>query len=285
VDEDKGQVLNYFENTFLCQPWRRKLVCILLSNVHVMVLEGHWDKGVVSVVEYLPILLTSEDAVYEIHHAMACELLEGEFPREILDWAPKSHISTFRSSRNATVYKYGDFVLKRLQGEENIQHERSILAKLSETDNVVHLSPKDSGVSPYLVFPNVGLSFEKHRRIDLEIILDVIDTLKSIHDQGILHRDIRPANLILNFNKTKAIVIDFGLAVQLDDYEEFFEGCFVGTSVFAPNDHLNDYSNNGLVYSRATDLESLVKTWVFMGNHCGACGGLYTSGECGVREK
>lgn len=274
VDEDKGQVLNYFENTFLCQPWRRTLVCILLSNFHVMVLKGRWDEGVVSVVEYLPILLTSEDAVYEIHHAMTCDLFDGDFPPEILDWAPESHISTFPSSRNATVYKYGNFVLKRLQGEENVQHERSILTELSETDNVVHLSIKDNGVSPYLVFPNVGLSFEQHRRrrerIDVEIIRGVIDTLKSIHDLGILHRDIRPANLILNFKKTKAIVIDFGLAVQLDDDEElFFEGCFVGTSIFSADDHLNDYSNDGLVYSRATDLESLVKTWVFISSKVG----------------
>ena len=49
----------------------------------------------------------------------------------------------------------------------------------------------------------------------LDFVLKLIDGLKCIHDAGIIHRDIRPSNIIKNDNGDP-IIIDFGVAIRED---------------------------------------------------------------------
>jgi serine/threonine protein kinase len=41
---------------------------------------------------------------------------------------------------------------------------------------------------------------------------DVALALQAVHDQGILHRDVKPANLMLTPDSTRVVRMDFGLA-------------------------------------------------------------------------
>ena len=49
----------------------------------------------------------------------------------------------------------------------------------------------------------------------LERVLEVCDALKSVHEAGIIHRDIKPDNILLD-SQNKSVLIDFGIAATLD---------------------------------------------------------------------
>jgi hypothetical protein len=51
----------------------------------------------------------------------------------------------------------------------------------------------------------------------IEYVRETCEALQYIHDQQIVHRDIKPQNLILSDNGI--VVVDFGIARQLDDAE------------------------------------------------------------------
>jgi tetratricopeptide (TPR) repeat protein len=57
-----------------------------------------------------------------------------------------------------------------------------------------------------------GLSLQRA----VEIIGDVAEALAEAHRRGIVHRDVKPSNVIIN-DRDEVKVLDFGLAKQLDD--------------------------------------------------------------------
>jgi len=48
----------------------------------------------------------------------------------------------------------------------------------------------------------------------LRIVLDVCDALREAHAQGVIHRDLKPGNVLLRGDETseRAVVVDFGMA-------------------------------------------------------------------------
>lgn len=48
----------------------------------------------------------------------------------------------------------------------------------------------------------------------LRIILPLLDGLRTIHEQGVLHRDIKPGNIFIRREDEKPVLIDFGAAKQ-----------------------------------------------------------------------
>lgn len=50
----------------------------------------------------------------------------------------------------------------------------------------------------------------------LGYIHQIGEALKVVHEAGLVHRDVKPANMILRAGKSEAVLIDFGLARGLD---------------------------------------------------------------------
>ncbi|MFO0956639.1 MAG: serine/threonine-protein kinase [Isosphaeraceae bacterium] len=119
-------------------------------------------------------------------------------------------------------------VLKELGGEEagrKIRLEAQILARLLH-DSIVRLY--DFGLSDglyYLVMEKVdGPSFHhRWKRIDLalrlQILAQVADALDYAHRQGIIHRDVKPANILLT-SVDQAKLSDFGLSLLAEEAAE-----------------------------------------------------------------
>jgi serine/threonine protein kinase len=71
----------------------------------------------------------------------------------------------------------------------------------------------------------------RHRRMRMvvELFVAAADALHYVHQQGILHRDIKPSNLLLNQERTRLLLTDFGLAREEDAANLTRRGEFLGT--------------------------------------------------------
>ncbi len=67
----------------------------------------------------------------------------------------------------------------------------------------------------------------------IEYTRQACEALQYVHDQQIVHRDVKPANLIDAADKDGVVLVDFGVARQLGDEEEVDQGTVgIGTPRF-----------------------------------------------------
>ena len=123
---------------------------------------------------------------------------------------------------------------------------------------------------PYLVMQYVG-GGSLQQRIDREGPLDVCEVVRigmqvasglaAAHAQGIVHRDVKPANVMLESGVERAMVTDFGLARVIDEASMTRSGIITGTPQFmSPEqakgeyiDHRSDlFSLGSLMYTAST---------------------------------
>ncbi len=110
--------------------------------------------------------------------------------------------------------------------QENFLNEALCLAKCHHPNVVeVHRLFKESKlwcmVMEYIDGDDLGIYREEQGGIISEseaihIIKQVGESLIFVHNQGFLHRDVKPQNIILRRNTLEAVLIDFGLAREFD---------------------------------------------------------------------
>ena len=123
---------------------------------------------------------------------------------------------------------------------------------------------------PYLVMQYVpGQSLEERLASDgpldplevTRIALQVSKALAAAHAQGIVHRDVKPANVLLESGVERALVTDFGLARVADDASMTRSGTLTGTPQYmSPEQARGDvvdarsdlFSLGSLMYSACT---------------------------------
>jgi serine/threonine protein kinase len=126
-----------------------------------------------------------------------------------------------------------------------------------------------SGRLPYLVMPLVtGESLQeriaREGSLSLEEILRIGSQaargLQAAHDQGLVHRDIKPGNILLERGVERVMLTDFGLARAVDDASMTRSGVIAGTPQFmSPEqargdsiDHRSDlFSLGSVLYTMA----------------------------------
>jgi serine/threonine-protein kinase len=176
--------------------------------------------------------------------------------------------------------------LKELSGEEvgkRIRLEAQILARLAH-EHIVRLY--DFGESEgmyFLVMEEVdGTSFSKRWRAlplaeRLRVAAEVAEALDYAHRQGVIHRDVKPANVLLTA-RDGAKLSDFGLSMMAEARDE--PGVIRGTPHYmSPEqargkrlDHRTDlYSLGVMLYECATGSAPFVgQPMAVIGQHIGA---------------
>jgi serine/threonine-protein kinase len=123
---------------------------------------------------------------------------------------------------------------------------------------------------PYLVMPFVACE-SLQQRLDQHGPLDVKDVLRiglqaasglaAAHAQGLVHRDVKPANILLETSVDRVLLTDFGLARAVDDATLTRTGVIAGTPQYmSPEqaggdavDHRSDlFSLGGVLYAMCT---------------------------------
>lgn len=127
----------------------------------------------------------------------------------------------FKGKNKETKQKVVIKVLKPIK-QQKINREVCILNHLSSHKNVIELVDVvyDKPTKSYsLIFNYIDHeeSYAVLRSIDsykdiVHYCKNILEGLRSIHNDGIVHRDIKPGNLIFNTNTKEVKIIDFGLA-------------------------------------------------------------------------
>ena len=103
---------------------------------------------------------------------------------------------------------------------DRFEREARILSALSHPSIVAYVAHGDDGGQPFLAMEWVeGQSLSARLRkgplaleAATELGVHVADALACAHEAGVLHRDVKPANLILATGDSDVRVVDFGVA-------------------------------------------------------------------------
>jgi serine/threonine protein kinase len=93
----------------------------------------------------------------------------------------------------------------------------------------------------------------------LRYVDQVAQALDCVHDRGLLHRDVKPLNIMVSGNTGAAILIDFGLARDFS-FDDSRSMTAMMTEGFAP---IEQYGRRG-VFGPGTDIYALAATLYFM---------------------
>ncbi len=86
----------------------------------------------------------------------------------------------------------------------------------------------------------------------------VCEALSVIHSRGIIHRDIKPGNLLFDGNRDHLKITDFGVAKMLTDGAR--DVTRVGTDLYSPPEHHPNLDGTQEMLTPAADIYSLAKT-------------------------
>jgi WD40 repeat protein len=133
----------------------------------------------------------------------------------------------------------------------------------------IHAVEEVNGL-PYLVMEYVnGLSLQERLDRDgplelkevLRIAMQTASGLAKAHAQGLVHRDVKPANILLENGVQRVKITDFGLARAVDDASLTQSGLVAGTPMYMapeqargePVDHRSDlFSLGSVLYAMCT---------------------------------
>jgi serine/threonine-protein kinase len=162
----------------------------------------------------------------------------------------KVYLAHQRSLDREVVLKVLDLPEKLLEESRGrFERECAVLAELRHTNVVELLDHGVEGDQLYLVYPaSGGLALDRWVKANgaptpLEMagwLRDLLRGLEVAHDAGVIHRDIKPGNLLLLPDGT-AQLMDFGLATQVGRERLTKTGIWVGTPAYAAPEQIHGH--------------------------------------------
>src|SRR4051812_27130469 len=128
-------------------------------------------------------------------------------------------------------YRSSDFLRREAVVAGKLKHPG--IVQIYEICPNPSFSPQPGDPSAYVVMQYVeGMNLAKKLETEkvsldyaVELILDVAEALAFAHEQGVVHRDLKPQNILLDVND-RPYVADFGLAVRQETIDHHLgEGC------------------------------------------------------------
>jgi serine/threonine protein kinase len=190
----------------------------------------------------------------------------------------KRPIANLSADHLVAIKQYKTWVLEEAGQFERIIRELETGRKLCHPNLVQTISIiRDNNGNPALVmqyYPGKTLAeyLEEKRQedipIDLEfafqIILDIAYAIKTLHEAGAIHRDVKPANIILS--KNGPILMDLGVVKSQDFSEQTTKDAFLGTIRYAAPEYLfaEDYDNSIDIYSLGAIIYELFRGKPFL---------------------
>jgi serine/threonine protein kinase len=152
--------------------------------------------------------------------------------------------------------------------QARFRREARILARLSHPNLARVYDFSDEGERPYLVMemvPGETLAslLERGEPVDCDrLARELLEALSHIHEFGILHRDVKPANIIIE-PSGNAKLIDFGIALPLDATSLTSTGLVIGTGRYVAPEVMGGRT--------ATERSDLYSSGLVLGSCRGQC--------------
>jgi serine/threonine-protein kinase len=150
--------------------------------------------------------------------------------------------------------------------QKKFRSEAKKIASLNNDHIVNIIDVFDENGTSYYVMKYLGRGsladkvkgFSLPEEVALNVIREVADALESVHDNGLLHLDVKPANILFD-ERGRAVLIDFGVSKYVDsDQDTATTSSLVGFSRgFAPLEQMNA---TGTSLSPASDIYALGAT-------------------------
>lgn len=185
----------------------------------------------------------------------------------IKEYFPRQYAMRIQDSADIQVYQ-GTSEEYFQKGLERFIHEAKTLAKFDSIDSIVMVKDffYENGtayiVMEYVQGENLKSLVEREGRMDpkkvLAMMQPILNALEILHQEGMLHRDISPDNIILRENG-KAVLIDFGAARFSENQENRTMTVFFKRGYSAEEQYIQ-HSNKGAY----TDVYGACATMYFM---------------------
>lgn len=153
-------------------------------------------------------------------------------------------------------------LLNDVEARERFLREAKTLARLNHPNipAIYDIKYDESQMFIYFAFVE-GRSLREHVQHETVPSLDltrrwftqVAAALDHAHGRGIVHRDIKPDNIIVSENEENATTVDFGIALTADDVKKLTKvGYAIGTPAY-----MSPEQANGEDLDRRSDIYSL----------------------------
>ena len=139
--------------------------------------------------------------------------------------------------------------------EDNVPLEVALMQRVNDVPGVIKLITYfDTSDSFYVVmerfnskdlFDFINDQGPLSEHMTRELFMQLVDTVIKCHEKGVVHRDIKDENILIDINTFKIKLIDFGSGALL---QEGLYHKFMGTRVYSPPEWINRrvYTAEGL---------------------------------------
>ncbi len=167
-------------------------------------------------------------------------IIEREIGRGGMAVVYKAHDPHLDRSVAIKLIRKGAFTGDQLETlPERFRREARALAKLDHPNIVKVLDYGEFEGATYLVMEYLeGITLKEVRkplRVEMAVRLlrPIGEALEYVHDHGILHRDVKPSNIMITATK-KVMLTDFGIAKWLEDRSDQFTLTGAGIGIGTP---------------------------------------------------
>ncbi len=144
-----------------------------------------------------------------------------------------------KSGRIVAIKLMASFLTEEPRFKVRFEREVKLLSKLNHPNIVKILDYGEHNDSPYIVMPYFERGTLQDRLRDgpvsvqegARIISDMSSALQYAHDYGVIHRDVKPSNMLLD-NHGRAQLTDFGFASWREASMHLTGSALVGTPAF-----------------------------------------------------
>ena len=145
------------------------------------------------------------------------------------------------------------FVTDKKRAEARFKREMQALEKLQHRGIVQFLEAGyDHEQKPYILMPYIegrnlrdALSGAGPSTV-FRAFDEILNAIEFAHTQGVVHRDLKPMNVLVRSSDDQPIILDFGCSYLIDDLDESLTTTLIGTSAYVPEEVLRDPKNRSL---------------------------------------